>query len=182
MLYPLSYEGGDGAERGAKLGATARKPWGKGSSGVLGRSKLSDGYAHQVARVVPSDARAFHPAGLTDPSGFVAMSLDGLLVHTSDVVKAPGGAFQLSDDLVVAVLAVCGLLASGELLPREALLWGNGRMALRGYANPASWPIRPSGRVVGLPMGKPAPNPVDQRSPKGMDPESRLLDGRPLAL
>jgi len=40
MLYPLSYEGGDGAERGAKLGATARKPWGKGSSGVLGRSKL----------------------------------------------------------------------------------------------------------------------------------------------
>ena len=100
MLYPLSYEGGDGAERGAKLGATARKPWGKGSSGVLGRSKLSDGYAHQVARVVPSDARAFHPAGLTDPSGFVAMSLDGLLVHTSDVVKALGGAFHLSDDLV----------------------------------------------------------------------------------
>ena len=40
MLYPLSYEGGDGAERGAKLGATARKPWGKGSSGVLGRSKV----------------------------------------------------------------------------------------------------------------------------------------------
>ncbi len=34
MLYPLSYEGGDGAERGAKLGATARKPWWKGSSGV----------------------------------------------------------------------------------------------------------------------------------------------------
>ena len=32
MLYPLSYEGGDGAERGAKLGATARKPWEKGSS------------------------------------------------------------------------------------------------------------------------------------------------------
>ena len=34
MLYPLSYEGGDGAERGAKLGTTARKPWGKGSSGT----------------------------------------------------------------------------------------------------------------------------------------------------
>ena len=40
MLYPLSYEGGDGAERGAKLCATARKPWEKGSSGVLGRSKV----------------------------------------------------------------------------------------------------------------------------------------------
>ena len=40
MLYPLSYEGGDGAERGAKLGATARKPYGKGSSGPVGRSKL----------------------------------------------------------------------------------------------------------------------------------------------
>ena len=41
MLYPLSYEGGDGAERGAKLGATARKPWGKGSSGVLGSRQQS---------------------------------------------------------------------------------------------------------------------------------------------
>ena len=40
MLYPLSYEGGDGAEHGAKLGATARKPWGKGSSGSIGRSKV----------------------------------------------------------------------------------------------------------------------------------------------
>jgi hypothetical protein len=34
------HEGGDGAERGAKLGATARKPWVEGSSGVLGRSKV----------------------------------------------------------------------------------------------------------------------------------------------
>ena len=41
MLYPLSYEGGDGAERGAKLGATARKPWGKGSSGALGAWKVA---------------------------------------------------------------------------------------------------------------------------------------------
>jgi hypothetical protein len=40
MLYPLSYEGGDGTERGAKLGATARKPLGKGSSGSIGRSKV----------------------------------------------------------------------------------------------------------------------------------------------
>ena len=39
MLYPLSYEGGDGTERGTKLGATARKPCGKGSSGSIGRSK-----------------------------------------------------------------------------------------------------------------------------------------------
>ena len=39
MLYPLSYEGGDGAERGAKLGATARKPWEKGSSGLSGGRK-----------------------------------------------------------------------------------------------------------------------------------------------
>ena len=41
MLYPLSYEGGDGAERGAKLVATARKPWWKGSSGSIGRSKVA---------------------------------------------------------------------------------------------------------------------------------------------
>ena len=34
MLYPLSYEGGDGAERGAKLGATAPKFLESGSFGA----------------------------------------------------------------------------------------------------------------------------------------------------
>ena len=34
------HEGGDGAERGAKLGATARKPWGKGSSVSVRRLKV----------------------------------------------------------------------------------------------------------------------------------------------
>ena len=43
MLYPLSYEGGDGAERGAKLGATARKPWEKGSSGVFAQPQQTIG-------------------------------------------------------------------------------------------------------------------------------------------
>jgi hypothetical protein len=40
LNYAPTHEGGDGAERGAKLGATARKPCEKGSSGVLGRSKV----------------------------------------------------------------------------------------------------------------------------------------------
>ena len=40
LLYPLSYGGGDGAERGAKVSATARKPWGKGSSVSVRRLKV----------------------------------------------------------------------------------------------------------------------------------------------
>ena len=40
MLYPLSYEGGDGAERGTKLSCSGPGPWVEGSSGCIGRSKL----------------------------------------------------------------------------------------------------------------------------------------------
>ena len=40
MLYPLSYEGGDGPERGTKLSCSGPGPWVEGSSGPVGRSKL----------------------------------------------------------------------------------------------------------------------------------------------
>jgi hypothetical protein len=53
-------EGGDGSERGAKLGATARRPWWKGSSGVLGRPKVA---------VVSTEPRSVHPRGSTLPVG-----------------------------------------------------------------------------------------------------------------
>ena len=40
MLYPLSYEGGDGPERGTKLLCDGPGPWREGSSGSIGRSKV----------------------------------------------------------------------------------------------------------------------------------------------
>lgn len=40
MLYPLSYEGGDGPERGTKLSCSGPGPWVEGSSGPVGWSKL----------------------------------------------------------------------------------------------------------------------------------------------
>jgi hypothetical protein len=54
MLYPLSYEGGDGAERGAKLGATARKPWEKGSS--IGSSGSSTSPDFAVTAVIAAES------------------------------------------------------------------------------------------------------------------------------
>ncbi|MCI3949753.1 MAG: acetyltransferase, partial [Acidimicrobiales bacterium] len=39
----------------------------------------------EVARAAPSSARAYHVAGTADPSGFVAMGMDELLVHAADI-------------------------------------------------------------------------------------------------
>jgi hypothetical protein len=94
----------------------------------------------EVARAAPSGARAFHPAGMADASGFVAMGIDELLVHTHDIVTALGGTFRPPDRLTAAVL--------DRLFPWwprheplwEALLWANGRAPLEGEADlGSSW-------------------------------------------
>ena len=63
------HEGGDGPERGTKLGATARKPWGKGSSGVLGGSNVGarDGCSREeVGRDTVSCPSALQEARVSD--------------------------------------------------------------------------------------------------------------------
>jgi hypothetical protein len=39
----------------------------------------------EVAKAAPTHARGFHPAGLSDAEGFVAMAIDELLIHTYDI-------------------------------------------------------------------------------------------------
>jgi len=40
----------------------------------------------EAARATPSEARAYHPAGMADAAGFVAMDTNELLVHTNDIL------------------------------------------------------------------------------------------------
>jgi hypothetical protein len=93
-----------------------------------------------VARAAPSDARAFHPAGSADPSGWIAMGMDELLVHTGDIAAAFGTAFAPPDDVACAVLDRLFPWWPRESEPWRALRWANGREGLSGHTSPgASW-------------------------------------------
>ena len=84
----------------------------------------------------PSEARGLHASGMTDPSGYAAMSCDELLVHTWDIGRGLG-------DSVRARLGSCArgwwqrlfpMWLPIDADPRDAFLWCNGRVALPGRA------------------------------------------------
>ncbi|MBO1416066.1 maleylpyruvate isomerase N-terminal domain-containing protein, partial [Streptomyces sp. FH025] len=87
-------------DRYVPFAATRRSPGGPNNfvraepaSGVPGLLEVLDasgGLMVAVARVAPPDVRAYHPWGLADPTGFVAMSLTETLVHLNDVTQGLG--------------------------------------------------------------------------------------------
>lgn len=88
-----------------------------------------------LARVVeasPKDARAYHSAGMADPSGFVAMGCDEVLVHTNDICAGLGLAFGPPADLCARVVARLFPWGPEGVDPWQAMLWCNGRRALPG--------------------------------------------------
>jgi hypothetical protein len=94
----------------------------------------------EVARAAPAAARAFHPAGLADPSGWVAMGIDELLVHTADVASGLGAPFKLDAELARQVLDRLFPWWPSAEEPTAALLWANGRTSLAGHPSPgAAW-------------------------------------------
>ena len=94
----------------------------------------------EVARAAPSSARAYHPAGAADPSGFVAMEMDELLVHTADITTGLGVPFSADRRLVTLVLDRLFPWWPRDVEPWTALLWANGRVGLPGRPSlGASW-------------------------------------------
>ena len=87
----------------------------------------------EVARGAPPEARAFHPAGMADRSGFVAMGMDELLVHTHDIAGSLGAGFGPEDRLVRLVLDRLFPWWPRDADPWAALLWVNGRAPLPGH-------------------------------------------------
>ncbi len=93
-----------------------------------------------VARAAPADARAFHPAGMADAGGWVAMGIDELLVHTHDITAGLGAGFEAPRGLARAVLDRLFPWWPSDADPWTALLWANGRSSLPGLPNPgATW-------------------------------------------
>jgi len=76
------------------------------------------------------DARAYHPAGMADATGFVAMGCDEILIHTNDMCAGLGVEFAPDPDLCEKVVARLFPWAPDHSDPWERMLWCNGRMAL----------------------------------------------------
>ncbi|MGH9049018.1 MAG: hypothetical protein ACRDY4_04725 [Acidimicrobiia bacterium] len=83
-----------------------------------------------VARASAPGVRAFHPAGMADAEGFVAMGCDEILVHMGDIADGLGIAVAPPVDLCARVGARLFPWAPTDTDPWATLLWANGRAAL----------------------------------------------------
>jgi hypothetical protein len=88
----------------------------------------------ETARAAPATARGFHPAGLADATGFLAMAVDEILVHTYDVTCGLGRSFAPPDRLTRLTLDRLFPWWPQQSPSWPALLWANGRGTLPGHA------------------------------------------------
>ena len=125
------------------------------SSGVDGLAATlvasAELFATQVAVAQP-DARAYHPSGLSDGTGFAAMGVVELLVHGYDVARGLGVDVTPAGDLPLpegpALRAVSRLFPRAPgARPAAALLWCTGRIALPGVSRQTQWRWDSSVRV-----------------------------------
>ena len=86
----------------------------------------------EVARAAPPGARAFHPAGMADVSGWLGMACEEVLLHTGDIAQGLGLAFRPPDELSRRIAARIFPWAPADGDPWAALRWAAGRAALPG--------------------------------------------------
>ncbi len=83
-----------------------------------------------VSRSTPSGARAFHPAGMADMSGYIAMACVEILIHTDDIASGLGCSFRPPDELCLRVLNRLFPWAPKGGDAWSTLRWACGRAAL----------------------------------------------------
>jgi hypothetical protein len=86
-----------------------------------------------VARAAPKGTRAYHDYGLADADGLIAIGCDEIMVHTDDLARGFGLAWQPPEALCRRVLARLFPWAPSVGDPWSTLLWANGRIALVGH-------------------------------------------------
>ncbi|UYB37816.1 maleylpyruvate isomerase N-terminal domain-containing protein [Streptomyces sp. Je 1-4] len=92
-----------------------------------------------TVRDTPAQARAWHPWGHSDATGFAAMGITELAVHTYDITHALGLPWAPPDDLSTAALARLFPDAPSGHTPSDTLLWCTGRIPLPGLPRRADW-------------------------------------------
>jgi uncharacterized protein (TIGR03083 family) len=94
---------------------------------------LVDGMAAvlaEVARAAPAGTRAFHPAGMADVEGFIAMGCEEILIHADDIAAGLGLPFAPPPALADRVVRRLFPWAPTDSDPWQALRWACGRTAL----------------------------------------------------
>ncbi len=84
----------------------------------------------EVARAAPAGTRAFHPAGVADLSGWIALACEEILLHTDDIAQGLNLSYRPPDDLSVRILARIFPWAPTDGDPWASLRWAAGRAAL----------------------------------------------------
>jgi hypothetical protein len=99
----------------------------------------------RVAEASPPEARGFHPGGIADAQGFVALSTNELLLHTHDIAQGLGIAFAPPSELAGLVVGRLFPWAPADVEPWAALLWVTARGSLPGRpAGDGSWQSHPA--------------------------------------
>ncbi|MEV5981994.1 GNAT family N-acetyltransferase [Streptomyces sp. NPDC052114] len=126
--------------------------------GAIEVIEATGGMLSAVVRTTPREVRAYHPypSGAADATGFAAMGVAEVLLHTHDIAQALGADAEPPADLCEAVLShlfphVPPTPAGGT--PWTTLLWATGRGTLPGRAALVPWrwhnPLSlPAGPVV----------------------------------
>jgi hypothetical protein len=84
----------------------------------------------EVARAAPPGLRAFHPAGMADVCGWIAMGCEEILLHTDDIARGLRMLYRPTDNLSARILARLFPWAPADIDPWDSLRWATGRAAL----------------------------------------------------
>jgi hypothetical protein len=111
----------------------------EGPAGLLEVFETCGAMLAAMVGFVPADRRSFHNYGPSDTSGFAAMGVVEVLVHTHDVAGGLGLTWSPPADLCAAVLGRLFPSAPVDAEPWPVLLWATGRGELPGQASRTDW-------------------------------------------
>lgn len=97
------------------------------------------GMLSAVVRTSDSTTRSWHPYGVGGPIDFAAMGIIEVLVHTEDLSRGLGFAWEPPVELCVQILNHLFPNAPKGFEPWPTLLWATGRIALGGHPRQANW-------------------------------------------
>ncbi|XVV12304.1 hypothetical protein ACQP2X_47150 [Actinoplanes sp. CA-131856] len=111
----------------------------EGAPALLEVLESAGGLLAAVVATVPPTRVSFHSYGPSDPSGFAAMGVVEVLLHTSDIAAGFDLPFAPPPELCTAALGRLFPSAPTDTDPWQTLLWSTGRADLPGHDRKTSW-------------------------------------------
>jgi RimJ/RimL family protein N-acetyltransferase len=114
---------------------------GTGNEDILRVVEAMGGLLAATVRATPREVRAYHPFPFhsADRDGFAAMAVTEVLLHTYDITRALGVAFEPPAELCTYALTRIFPAVRPAADPWRTLLWATGRGELPGRAPVTEW-------------------------------------------